>query len=391
MVALASTVSVAAIAFDHLAGQADVIPLDPDKPNAPDAKPPTIGAYPTGYNLLLVGNDTREGQRGIGGNDEGARNDVTILLHVSADHTSATAVSFPRDMIVPLPACSDGKGGGYPAVSAEMINQSLGRGGLSCTATTVESLTGLKVQFAGLITFRGVIEMSNAVGGVNVCVTGPIHDTDSGLNITKAGNVKLRGSQALAFLRARHGIGDNSDLGRISSQQVFLSSLVRTLKSRETLTDLPKLYNIASAATRNMTLSSSLVHPDTMVAIAQSLADIPLEKVLFLQYPSTTALGGIYENRVAPLPAQAENLFSILRADKPFVLGEKENSRGSITTTAKPTKKPTRAPTSSPTPGATSSPTKTAKPKPTKKPVKSQVIDGLSGQSAADQTCTKAN
>jgi len=167
---------------------------------------------------------------------------------------------------------------------------------------------------------------------------------------------------------------------------VFMSSLVRTLKSKETLTDIPKLYNIAAAATNNMTLSSSLAHPDAMVAIAQSLADVPLDKVFFAQYPNTTALGGIYENRVAPVADKANELFAVLRSDKPYTLGATKTSRGSVDSTAKPTSKPTKKPTGTSTPRATKTPTTTSKP--TKKP---SVIDDIDGGRGDQVKCVKAN
>ena len=99
------------------------------------------------------------------------------------------------------------------------------------------------------------------------------------------------------FLRSRHGVGDGSDLTRISSQQVFLSSLVRTLKSNDTLGDSVKLYGIANAATQNMLLSSNLKSLDTMVSIAKALKDIPLDSVTFVQYPGSTGQPGIYRAR----------------------------------------------------------------------------------------------
>ena len=76
-----------------------------------------------------------------------------------------------------------------------------------------------------------------------------------------AARTPSRAYTALAFLRTRHGVGDGSDLGRISSQQVFLSSLVRKIKSDDTLTDFGKLYGIAQAATQNITLSDELRQP----------------------------------------------------------------------------------------------------------------------------------
>ena len=65
-------------------------------------------------------------------------NDVTMLMHISADHTNATVVSFPRDMFVPIPSCpmEDGKGS-YDAMSRQKINNTLTYGGLACAVSTV--------------------------------------------------------------------------------------------------------------------------------------------------------------------------------------------------------------------------------------------------------------
>src|SRR5690606_19445346 len=105
--------------------------------------PVNIGAWEGGFNILLVGSDTREGQTGGYGKDPGSElNDVTMLLHVSGDQKSAVLVSIPRDMVVPMPRCE--KGG--PATGLP-INETLSYGGLNCTVMTVQNLTGLTIQF----------------------------------------------------------------------------------------------------------------------------------------------------------------------------------------------------------------------------------------------------
>lgn len=253
-VVMVSVASVSAIALGQLNGNIKTVALAGETPGPP----PALGSFDGGFNILIVGSDTRAGQGAQFGKDNGVLNDVTMLVHVSADQTNAVAVSIPRDMVVPIPACprEDGKGN-YSAMSAQPINNTLAYGGLPCTVLTVNALTGLDVPFAALITFQGVIQMSTAVGGVPVCVNGPLIDKYSGINLPAAGTYTLSGATALAFLRSRHGVGDGSDLGRISSQQVFLSSLVRTVKSNDTLTNFTKLYGIATAATENMTLSNT--------------------------------------------------------------------------------------------------------------------------------------
>lgn len=375
-VILVAGVAVVAVTINRTVENITTVDIGGGDENAPV---PTVGAYPGGYNFLIVGSDIRSGPGGVGAGGGAELNDVTMLLHVSEDQTRATAVSIPRDLVVPIPACPDGEGDYYSAMAAQPINVSLSYGGLACTVLTVETLTGLDIQFAGVITFNGVIEMSTAVGGVDVCVDAPIYDPESGLDIQQAGTVTLEGGQALAFLRTRKGVGDGSDLGRISSQQVYLSSLVRKLQSQETLTNIPRLYSIATAATQNMTLSSNLKGLDTLVAVAQSLRNIPLEDIVFVQYPGTTGLDGIYLNKVAPITAKADQLFELIADDEPFVLTD-NTSIGSIADPNAPVEPaPTAPATTDPSAPATTDPSAPAE------------LSGISGQTAAQYTCSKAN
>jgi LCP family protein required for cell wall assembly len=340
------------------------IPIDSEGP------PPGIGAYPNGFNMLIVGSDKCESDDGCDGRGSANLNDVTMLLHVSADGTNATAVSFPRDLVVPIPSCPKADGSGNnSAMAGRPINETLFYGGLACTVLTVQELTGLEIQFAGLITFNGVIKMTNAVGGVEVCVTDDIDDPNVGLHIKK-GKTTLKGREALAFLRTRHGVGNGGDLTRISSQQVYLSSLVRTLKSADTLSDPAKVYALAQAATTSMTLSKGLRQLDTMASIALRLKDVPLERITFVQFPGVTGQGGLYEGKVAPVQSKADKLFALLKADKPFKLAtvaDGEPGGGSVVDPD--------APASTPDPAVTDEPTDT--------------IDSK-GQTAADYTCSVA-
>jgi LCP family protein required for cell wall assembly len=362
--------------------------------NETDGPPPELGAYDGGFNVLLVGSDSRAGSGEKG--PSSVLNDVNILLHVSEDQTNAVAVSIPRDLIVPIPACptEDGKGS-YSAMSAQPLNSTLGYGGLPCTVLTVESLTGLKIPFAGLITFRGVTDVSTAIGGVPVCVNGPFHDSFTNFSLPKAGTYSLKGKNALKFLRSRHGVGDGSDLGRISSQQVFLSSLVRTVKSSDTLTDFSKVFNIATVVSKSMTLSNSLKNINTMVAMAQVLRKLPLDRIMFVQYPGTTGGTGLYANKVRPDSYRATALFDMIKADEPFSLKQGDTGRGSVSdpnapkpTPSSPTSSASPAPSGSATPSSSATASPSATPEQNAGP---ELLDGVQGQSAADYTCSKVN
>lgn len=386
-VVLVSGLLVGGYAVWRLSSNIETVDLVLEEGEEEVAPPPQLGTFEGGFNLLLVGSDKCEKEGGCK-DREANLNDVTMLLHVAADQSSAVAVSFPRDLVVPIPSCprEDGSGNNS-AMSARPINETLFYGGLTCTVLTVEKLTGVDIPYAGLITFNGVIQMSSAVGGVPVCISGPIRDKYTGLNLPAAGEYPLAGQDALNFLRSRHGVGDGGDLGRISSQQVFLSSLVRTVKSDSTLTDVRKLFGLATAATSNMTLSSSLgdlAHLNTMVAMAMVLKDIPLEKITFVQYPAGSS--STYGGKLAPIKSQATALFDKIRTDQPFLVegtGVAAEAAPGTTPELPAASQPPVSP--APVSPAPVDPSASAVPV----PAVPEVLAGVTGQTAADQTCTK--
>lgn len=316
----------------------------------PGAKAITAADLNGPINMLIVGSDTRQGQGAGYGNETSNLADVMILLHVSADRKNAVAVSFPRDLLVPWPACPSTSGGpGYLPQALGQLNATIANGGPGCTLLTIEQLTGLDIPYLAMIDFKGVIEMSNAIGGVEVCVAQEINDPYTQTYL-QPGKYTLQGKAALQFLRTRHGVGDGSDLARISNQQVFLTSLFRKVKSGGVLTNPVKLYALANAAARNMKLSSSLTDLGTLVAMAGSLKDVELDKMVFLQVPSRGGLPAPYSGRVEPVYEQANQLFELLRNDQPILLGT-DTGEGAVVATPAPTA--SGSPSPSPTSTAT--------------------------------------
>lgn len=335
----------------------------------PNSKPITAEDLKGPINMLLVGSDTRKGQGKGYGNETSTLADVMILLHVSADRQSATAVSFPRDLMVPWPACPSTSGGpGYLPQALGQLNATIANGGPGCTLMTIEQLTGLKIPYLAMIEFNGVIEMSNAIGGVDVCVAKEINDPYTQTYL-QPGKYTLQGKAALQFLRTRHGVGDGSDLSRISNQQVFLTSLVRKIKSAGVLGNPVQLYSLANAAARNMQLSESLTDLGTMVSLASSLKNVSLEKMVFVQVPSHGGLPAPYSGRVMPNYDQANILFQKLVNDEPVRLGT-NTGQGAVVATPSPT------PTTSGKATATPSPTPT------------DSLDFLTGTNASQTTCS---
>ncbi len=333
--------------------------------------PPDIGSFEGGLNVLVAASDSGGGDVGTYGKRGEHLNDVTMLLHVSADHSNATVVSFPRDLIVPIASCPNPKGGNF-AAQTNKINVALTYGGLACIVKTVEDLTGLTIPFAALTEFQGVVGLSTAVGGVTVCIAKAIHDEQIHFDLD-AGQQTLVGQQAVQFLRVRYGVGDGSDLARISNQQLFLSALVRKIKTPETLGNPIKDYELAKAVASNMTLTNSLTNPTTLVSMALAVKDISFDDIVFVQYPGSYGSAG-GQNGVLPARTSADILFTALKNDQPVSLTGKTGDG----TTTDPTAGIAPAPSGSTAPSGTTSTAPAVK-----------LPSNATGQTAAQSTCTK--
>ena len=281
-------------------------------------------------NVLLIGSDTREGQGDTNYGPVGsALADVIIMLHISSDRQNVVALSIPRDLMVSVPACPNPAGGeDFPAREFVQINSTMAKAGPACTLLAVQELTGVTMPYLAMIDFKGVIAMSEAIGGVDVCVAEPINDDYSKLYL-EAGEHTLIGDQALAFLRTRHGVGDGSDLSRISNQQVFLTSLVRKLKDEGALTNPFTMFRLGTAALSNMTLSRSLTDLGVIFGLAKQVNDVDLDKITFIKLP-VYDLDGEYAGRVAAIPDRSAELFALLASDAPLVLAEANPGTGAV-------------------------------------------------------------
>jgi LCP family protein required for cell wall assembly len=274
-------------------------------------------------NILVIGSDTRQDQGDDFGDVSSELADVIMLLHISQDRQDAVVVSFPRDLLVDIPQCPDPSGGSFEAKKRKQINSSISYGGVACTHLTVQEFTGLEIPYVAMIDFKGVIEMTTAVGGVEVEIPKRIADPYSNLYID-AGVHNLQGAQALAFLRTRYGVGDGSDLVRISNQQLFLAALFNKVKDEGTLNNPIQLYTLASAAARNMKLSESMSNLGTMVNLASALREVDTSRLVFTQVP-TRVLGGAEAGRLEPLSEESKALFDLIRNDLPVVIDQEAN------------------------------------------------------------------
>ncbi|MFJ7130230.1 LCP family protein [Streptomyces sp. NPDC098101] len=274
------------------------------------------------FNVLIIGTDKRTGagNGGYGDANSPGHADTTILFHVSKDRTNATALSIPRDLMTTIPECQtrqpDGKILTIPGQQKARFNVSLGQDGRDpgCTMRTVKELTGLDVDHFMMVDFNAVKELTTAVGGVKVCVEKPVNDPKSHLKLP-AGESLIEGEQALAFVRTRSSFGNKSDLDRIKVQQQFLGSMIRQMKSDETLTSPTKLLDLAEAATKALTVDKGIGSLSKLQDLAKELSGIDTKNIAFATLPVIDNPDEPKPVTVVPHPTQAPQLFAALQSD----------------------------------------------------------------------------
>jgi LCP family protein required for cell wall assembly len=265
-------------------------------------------------NVLLLGSDTREGQgNNIGGETPGL-SDTTILLHLSANRERAYGVSIPRDSMVERPECERKDGQGTDPGGLSMFNVAYAIGGPACTIKTVESLTDVRVNHFVVIDFNGFKSMVDALGGVPVCVPEEVND-DIGKIYLPAGSYEVKGQQALSYVRLRHGLSENGDIGRMKRQQAFLASMANKAISAGTLLNPVRLYNFLDAATKSLTTDPDLASLNKLRGLAGQLKDIGLKQIQFLTVPFESYAPDPNRLQFAP---EAEELWEKIRNDEPL-------------------------------------------------------------------------
>ena len=321
--------------YEHLNGNINSVAIDDGAGGKEKAD--AFGRTP--INLLVMGSDARSSatdcKLGGGCSTTGVQSgngnaDVEMVVHISADRSNATVMSIPRDTMTQVPACKDPDSSQSTAGYYGQINSAL-QYGQECQVKTVHALTGITIDHFVQMDFSGVVKMSDAVGGVSVCVNADVYDTYSHLKLAK-GTHTLKGTAALEFVRSRHGFGDGSDLGRTVSQHLFLSAMIRKFKSAGTLTDPQAVYNLADAATKALTVDTGLGTVKKLIGLAADLDKVPTKRMTF-----TTMQTGADPNnadRVVPATA-AKSLFATIANDQSLTTSAgKKSSAATATATA---------------------------------------------------------
>ncbi len=214
-------------------------------------------------NILLVGDDHRPDNATpeqlaelSTSMDGGATNtDTMIVLHINADGTQATMISFPRDSYVDIPGV--GKGKLNSAFYYGTLNGGGDTGGAKLLIQTIQNLSGLTIDHYVRVSLLGFYQVVKELGPVEVCLNQAAQDRYSGVDLP-AGKSTLDAKQALSFVRQRHGL-PNGDLDRNVRQQYFLSQEARKVLSAGTLLNPVKMNAILSAVGGSIQTDTDLV------------------------------------------------------------------------------------------------------------------------------------
>ncbi|AQZ66619.1 hypothetical protein BKM31_38850 [[Actinomadura] parvosata subsp. kistnae] len=279
-------------------------------------RPPATGAL----NVLLVGSDTRAGA----GNAKygqalarqadagGKRTDTIILMHISPNRDKAQLISFPRDSLVQIPKCKNETTKQEMPARRDMINSAYNSGGIACTISTIETLTGIRINHFVEVNFSGFKNIVDALGGIEICLKTAVNDKASKL-VLPAGKSRLDGEKALGYVRLRH-YGDGSDIQRIKRQQIFLSKVVAKATSTELLTDVGRLREFVAAAGKSVTMDPELANDtEELINIAMSAKEMTANGVKFITVPWGPAPDD--PNRVVWKEPDATELFKAIRTD----------------------------------------------------------------------------
>ena len=184
-----------------------------------------------GTTVLLVGSDARAGVAG-------ARTDTMMLMHRPAAG-DPVLLSLPRDSLVSIPGRSDNR-----------LNAAFAFGGAPLLVETVEANTGIRIDGYLEVGFDGVVDVVDALGGIEVCPTFDIDDRDSHLTMS-AGCQRVDGTTALGYVRMRKG-DPRGDLGRVDRQREVMGAMAREVIHPMTVLNPVRYWQLNMAAAQSL-------------------------------------------------------------------------------------------------------------------------------------------
>ena len=258
--------------YRHLNGNLNVVDVTDQLTDRPDKVEVEGPKEP--LNVLVMGSDTRDGEGnnidGLTGGGE--RSDTTILFHLSADRKRAYGISIPRDSIVDRPECKTEDGSTIPGARRRDVERGvLGRRtGLHDPAVRAADRHPASTTTSSSTSRASRAWSTPSVGSRSASPsrsTTPTHD----INI-EAGTRKIKGNEALNYVRERYVVGNGSDIGRMKRQQAFIASMAHQVVTAGTLARPDQLLGFLE---RRDQVADRRRGPGSLVKIAAARRRVP--------------------------------------------------------------------------------------------------------------------
>lgn len=179
------------------------------------------------FNIYISGIDT------YGSVSSVSRSDVNMIATINPNTRQILLTSIPRDYYVALHGVS-----GY----RDKLTHA-GLYGVDMSIKTIEDLLDIKINYYVKVNFTSVIDIVDAVGGVNVYSDYSFTSID-GYNYSKGYN-SVNGKEALSFVRERKAFSEG-DRQRIKNQQALIEALFRKCTSKDIIVKYNSLLNSLS-------------------------------------------------------------------------------------------------------------------------------------------------
>ena len=198
------------------------------EPTITPTSAPTEKVVPDGViNIMVLGSDWRP--------TSGHRTDVVMLVSVNTVRQTVSAVSFPRDLYIPVPGWE-----------TQRINTVEPHGGFELLAETMDQNFGVRPDYYIMTDFQGFTGIINSLGGVDVYAGSRLADQcdlpwrdGDGRCAIQSGRNTMDGATALWYIRSRH---TSNDLDRLRRQQEVMMGIFVKMMSMNAIQNLPGLF-----------------------------------------------------------------------------------------------------------------------------------------------------
>ncbi len=290
---IAAAVAGGAYAFTQMRKaevNADLHNMDEEVLEAIDAELTGMTSFTEPFTVLLLGSDERD-ENDSAWDVGGARTDTIILVRVDPMNKQASMVSIPRDTMVNL-----------PGVGTAKINAAYYYGGAPATIAAVKELTGVEIDHYAFVNFGGLVDLVNAIGGIDVYVDETVDNPKAGNVIVEAGQQHLDGEHALTLARDRD-YADGDYTRQKNQRKVIMGIIERVMNAPAN-----DLAGLIQASTGFVTTDSGITF-DWILSLAQQMRHVENNHDLVVTsttLPSTPAYIGEVSYVVADTAGTAE-------------------------------------------------------------------------------------